>query len=125
LGILEVFDSPVMSPNCESRNFSTVASQSLVFMNSAFVVESAGRFAARLEREVGGDRRAQLARGWVLALGRQAGADELSAAEAFLNRQVESLKTQQPEIDDAAKSHRALTTFCQALLSANGFLYVD
>jgi mono/diheme cytochrome c family protein len=125
LGILETFDSPVMSPNCECRNFSTVASQSLVFMNSAFVVESAGRFAARLEREAGSDRRAQVARGWVLALGREASGDELNAAEAFLNRQHETLNAQQPGGDDAARSQRAVTTFCQALLSANGFLYVD
>jgi mono/diheme cytochrome c family protein len=125
LAILETFDSPVMSPNCERRSFSTVASQSLVFMNSSSVVESAGQFAARLEREVGAERRAQLGRGWILALGRRASDDELDAAEAFLDRQIETLKTQQPQADDAARSRVALTTFCQALLSANAFLYVD
>ncbi|HEV3022874.1 MAG TPA: hypothetical protein VGX76_10415, partial [Pirellulales bacterium] len=88
-------------------------------------IESAGLFASRLEREVGADRRAQLRRGWLLALGRQASENELDAAEAFLDRQMAALKTRQPEGDDAARSHRVLATLCQALLSANGFLYVD
>ncbi|HQU41247.1 MAG TPA: DUF1549 domain-containing protein [Pirellulales bacterium] len=125
LGMLETFDAPVMSPNCECRNVSTVASQSLVFMNSAFVIELAKQFAARLEREASADRRRQLARGWMLALGRRATDDELYGAETFLNRQLETLKAQSPQADPAAQNHQALATFCQALLSANAFLYVD
>lgn len=125
LGMLETFDAPIMSPNCDCRNFSTVASQSLVFMNSAFVIESAGELAARFEREAGAERRAQLARAWLLALGRQASDAELDAAEAFLNRQLETLKVQSPQTGAAAQNHQTLATFCQALLSANAFLYVD
>lgn len=125
LGMLETFDSPLMSPNCDCRNFSTVASQSLAFMNSAFVVESAREFAARLERECPNDRRAQLARGWLLALSRQASADELTAAEAFLEQQLATLKKQSPQADVAAQNHQAFATYCQALLSANAFLYID
>jgi mono/diheme cytochrome c family protein len=124
LGMLETFDSPVMSPNCACRDVSTVASQSLVFMNSAFVIESAGRLATRLAGEAG-DRRSQLTRGWLLTLGRRPSADELDGAEAFLHRQLETLRAQSPQIEPAALDHRALATFCQALLSANAFLYVD
>ncbi len=125
LSMLETFDAPVMSPNCENRNFSTAASQSLVFMNSALVIESAGRFASRLEREASGERRAQVARGWLLSFGRQATPDELTAAEQFLDRQFEVLQKRLPAADAAAQRHQALATFCQALLSANAFLYVD
>ncbi|HET6883626.1 MAG TPA: DUF1553 domain-containing protein, partial [Pirellulales bacterium] len=113
LGMLETFDAPVMSPNCDCRNFSTVASQSLVFMNSAFVIESAGEFAARLERETTADRRAQLARGWLLALGRQATNEELDAGEAFVCHQLETLKAQSPQADAAQQNHQALATYCQ------------
>lgn len=125
LSILETFDAPVMSPNRENRNFSTAASQSLVFMNSALVIESAGRFASRLEREAGRDRRAQAAHGWLLAFGRPATADELHGAEQFVGRQLEVLKKQAPSADAALHGRQALATFCQALLSANAFLYVD
>lgn len=125
LSMLETFDAPVMSPNCDNRNFSTVASQSLAFMNSAFVIESAGDFAARLEREAGADLRSQVARAWLTALGRQASEGELSDAEAFLNRQLQTLQSQSPQADAAGRSHQALATFCQALLSANAFLYID
>lgn len=125
LGMLETFDAPIMSPNCDCRNASTVASQSLVFMNSAFVIDSAEQFAARVEREAGAERRAQVARAWLLALGRRASEDELNAANAFLDHQFETIKGQAPQTDAAALSHRALATFCQSLLSANAFLYVD
>ncbi|HEX7377476.1 MAG TPA: PSD1 and planctomycete cytochrome C domain-containing protein [Pirellulales bacterium] len=125
LGMLETFDAPIMSPNCDCRNASTVASQSLVFMNSAFVIESAGELASRVEREAGADRRAQLARAWLLALGQRASDDELNAAAAFLDHQLATMQAQSPEADAAARGHRALATFCQALLSANAFLYVD
>ena len=125
LGMLETFDAPIMSPNCDCRNVSTVASQSLVFMNSAFVIESAGEFATRLEREAGADRRAQVARGWLLALGRQATNEELDAGEAFVCHQLETLKAQSPQADAAQQNHQALASYCQALLSANAFLYVD
>lgn len=125
LSILETFDAPVMSPNCENRNFSTAASQSLVFMNGALAIESAGRFATRLEREAGADRRKQIARAWMLAFGRPATAEEVDGAEQFLSRQLEVLKKQSPMADSAAQNHQALATLCQALLSANAFLYVD
>ncbi len=41
LGMLEPFDLPVMTPNCERRASSTVAPQSLLMMNSEFVVKQA------------------------------------------------------------------------------------
>ncbi|MEC9092628.1 MAG: PSD1 and planctomycete cytochrome C domain-containing protein [Planctomycetota bacterium] len=51
VSMLEAFDAPVMKVNCASRVDSTAASQSLLLMNSAFVLESAKAFAKRLNDE--------------------------------------------------------------------------
>ena len=71
LGMLEPFDAPLMKPNCELRTSSTVAPQSLLMMNSAFVVEQSEAMAERIEREVGSDPQAQFQRAWLLAYSRQ------------------------------------------------------
>ena len=47
---------------------------------------------------------------------------ELSAAVAFLTGQAETFKTRGTKGDPREP---ALTSFCQALLSANAFLYLD
>ncbi|MEE2640497.1 MAG: DUF1553 domain-containing protein [Planctomycetota bacterium] len=54
VSILESFDAPVMKVNCPSRESSTVATQSLMLMNSEFVLNSARFFANRLNHEAGG-----------------------------------------------------------------------
>src|SRR5258706_10754609 len=51
LGMLETFDLPRMEPNCELRNASTVAPQSLAMMNGEFVLAQSKFFAERVARE--------------------------------------------------------------------------
>ena len=51
VALLQVFDAPVMTVNCNKREGSTVASQSLMLMNSDFIVNYAGAFAERVSRE--------------------------------------------------------------------------
>ena len=41
LGLLQVFDEPLMTPNCELRATSTVSPQALLMMNGDFVAEQA------------------------------------------------------------------------------------
>ena len=67
LGMLETFDAPAMSPNCELRASSTNAPQSLLLMNNTFVLQQADAMAQRIEKEVGGDPAAQFQRAWQLA----------------------------------------------------------
>src|SRR6185369_17249153 len=64
LGMLEPFDAPPLSPNCEQRASSTVAPQSLLMLNSQFVTEQAGEMAIRIQREVGSDPAVQFHRAW-------------------------------------------------------------
>ena len=137
--MLHAFDAPVMEVNCERRQSSTVATQSLMLMNSGFLLDQAGRFARRVQSEAGGDRAAQVRRAWQLAFGRPPRTGELADANAFLAQQVSLLSGKAASPSDAAKAtdaaktsppklepeQQALTDLCQALLSANEFLYVD
>ena len=135
LAMLHAFDAPVMEVNCERRQSSTVATQSLMLMNSQFVLDEAVRFARRVLAEAGDDRARQVSQAWQLAFSRSPTALELSDAMGFLCRQVDYL---QIAVEDTAKKDekakpaakpppelQALTDLCQALLSANEFLYVD
>src|SRR4030095_14714166 len=47
LSMLHAFDAPVMEVNCERRQSSTVATQSLLMLNSQFILDQAARFARR------------------------------------------------------------------------------
>ncbi len=51
VSLLTTFDAPVMAVNCERRIASTSAPQSLMLMNSDFIVAQAGAFAARVRTE--------------------------------------------------------------------------
>jgi hypothetical protein len=129
LGMLEPFDVPVMSPNCQQRASSTVAPQSLLMMNSPFVTQQAEAMAARIEREAGADPAASFQRAWRLVFGRAPSAVEIEGGVGFLARQAEAASSNPPAADpkepppDPARV--ALANLCQALVSSNGFLYVD
>ncbi|HTU25231.1 MAG TPA: PSD1 and planctomycete cytochrome C domain-containing protein, partial [Pirellulales bacterium] len=51
VAFLTVFDAPVMETNCDRRLSSTVATQSLMMMNSEVVLSRAAAFADRLARQ--------------------------------------------------------------------------
>jgi len=129
LGMLEPFDVPVMSPNCQQRASSTVAPQSLLMMNSPFVAQEALAMAVRIEREVGADLSARFQRAWRLAFGRAPSAAEIEGGLGFLVRQTEAdgatLAPADPKSPPPDPARVALANLCQALVSSNGFLYVD
>lgn len=130
LGMIEPFDIAATTPNCELRQTSTAAPQSLLMMNNASVLRFAERFATRVAVMAGDDdtRRAEVA--WLLAYGvtpaeaEVAGARELLATTKVHFDQVAAAAPadQKPSIPPA---QLALAVYCQALLSSNRFLYVD
>src|SRR3954470_7065949 len=67
LAMLHAFDAPVMEVNCDRRQSSTVPTQSLMLMNSQFILDQATRFARRLQTETKDDTSAQITRAWQLA----------------------------------------------------------
>ena len=115
LGVLEPFDLPQMTPNCEKRAASTAAPQSLLMMNNPFVIQQADLLANRVREKAGTDLAAQATLAWRLVFSRKPAQSDVQAAVEFLTMSGEA-----PEVQSAALNH-----FCHALLSSNGFLYVD
>ena len=134
LGMLETFDLPRMEPNCERRNASTIAPQSLAMMNGEFTLAQSKFFAERVTREVGADPTEQVKHAWLLAFGSTPTATELKNSVDFITKQTEHFKADPFKPEPVAKGKeaaptepltQALTTFCQALLTSNEFFYID
>lgn len=137
LAVLDAFDWPRMTPNCEARRASTVAPQSLLLLNSDFTLTSAERFARRVESEAGPEATDQILRAWQLAYGRLPDDSERASALAFLEDQTALFRAAAAGEGEPSKSkpadapppptpaQRALETLCQMLLGSNEFLYVD
>ena len=128
LGLLETFDAPAMSPNCEQRASSTNAPQSLMLMNNAFVLQQADKMAERIKREVGDDLSAQFQRAWEMAYCRAPSPSQLQAGVAFLGEQaaiIAAKSSAETQAVPPTPEQVALSNLCQALVMSNGFLYVD
>jgi hypothetical protein len=123
--MLEPFDLPVMTPNCEKRASSTVAPQSLLMMNSDLVVSEARAMAARVRREAGADPAAQFQRAWRLAFGRAPTAAENEAGLAFLAGAAAPPPSTAAKPGEPAAVETALAQLCHALVISNEFLYVE
>lgn len=68
---------------------------------------------------------ARIVRTWELAYASEPTADELAAAKAFVNEQTKVFEANKASNEKASSEQLALRAFCQALISANRFLYVD
>ncbi|MBV8881396.1 MAG: DUF1553 domain-containing protein, partial [Planctomycetaceae bacterium] len=106
LPFVDVFDGPPMNQTCPQRPETTVAPQALTLFNGDFCRGEAKHFAARVEREAGGDRDAQIERAFRLAFLRPPRGEEREAARRYLSTQP-------------------LSDFCHVLFNANEFLYLD
>ncbi len=125
LAMLETFDGATLNPNCERRNSTTVATQSLMLMNSRGVAEMAEFFARRLQTEAAGDRTKQVRLAWMLAWNREPTAKETADAEQFLSEQTKRFQQAKNLPSGFDPAFTSLTNLCQALLTANAFLYVE
>jgi hypothetical protein len=135
VAFLATFDAPTSELNCDRRVATTSAPQSLMLMNSEFILKQAGYFASRVRKETPADfERPRLARldgkelrlaqyaafAWREAYQRPATLAEIEIGSRFLAAQVEQLRANVKDFELAA-----LTNLCQQLLSSNEFLYVE
>ncbi|HEY8746912.1 MAG TPA: DUF1549 and DUF1553 domain-containing protein [Tepidisphaeraceae bacterium] len=104
-GTFGAFDCPDGGQIAPRRSVSTTPLQALNLLNSPFVLQQAGFFAQRIEREAGNDVEAQVDRAFKLALNREPNSAEKVAATDLIRT-------------------RGLPMLCRALLNANEFLYV-
>jgi hypothetical protein len=128
LSMLATFDAATLTPNCELRNRSTVAPQSLLLMNSDFALAQSQAIAERAIRQAGEDRAAQVRLAWRLALSHEPTDAQLASALEFLAAQEQEFASQPAPSNQtpvAPPPVRALAALCQALFSSNAFLYVD
>jgi hypothetical protein len=128
--VLDTFDAPTMSPNCEMRSQTTVAPQSLLLMNDTFVLDSSRRLADRVTAEAPNDRAKQLQRVWSLLYSKPATDADIAKCLSYLDEQTKSLTQYHHDIQHAKgvvpnPPQEAMASLCQILCSSNRFLYVE
>ncbi len=128
--VLDTFDAPTMSPNCEMRSQTTVAPQSLLLMNDTFVLDSSRRLADRVTAEAPNDRAKQLQRVWNLLYSKPATDADITKCLAYLDEQTKALTQYHHDIQHAKgvvpnPPQEAMASLCQILCSSNRFLYVE
>ena len=123
LGVLVPFDLPTLKPNCLLRTVSTSAPQSLLMMNDPFVLQQVDGLARRIGNEVGTEPGRPFQRAWQLVFGRMPSEAQRLAGLEFLEKQAAAVRAASPDNPDPKRV--ALSHLCQALVSSNGFLYVD
>lgn len=134
--MFDVFDRPDTNASCPLRHESTTATQSLELFNSEFSLRCARHLAGMLLRSEPANRTNRLQEAYLRVFGRRANEDVVRLAEAFLDRQQESLRTDRRTPADLALPVGApddgdpfaastWVDFCLALLNANEFVYVD
>ena len=100
------FDCPDAGQIAPKRNVSTTPLQALNLLNSTFMLQQAGYFAERVEKDAGRDPAAQVRRAFALAFQRMPTEKELAAATKLV------------------KDH-GLAALCRAMLNANEFVFLD
>ena len=108
--MFDVFDAPNPNQSCARRAQSTVSTQALILMDSAFVRRQAGYFADRVIAEAGPQASDRVRLAYRLALSRVPTPRETESALRFLR----------PDDD-----RDAMVNFCHVLLTLNEFAYVD
>ena len=90
-------------------------------MNDNFLIDQSKAMASRFRKLTNGNLERILELAWQHAFTRDPSEEEINSSMEFVERQkllLEERKVEEPEL-------LAIASYCQALLSANRFLYVD
>lgn len=132
LAVLESFDTPAMTPNCDMRRPSTSSTQSLMLLNSDQIIDYSRFIADRVRQTAGEADAARIELAWQLVYSRTPEESEQAQAQQFLKDQT-AIFSEHPDYQPKADSKElqpvaaddALAVLCQMLLSSNEFLYID
>jgi hypothetical protein len=123
VSLLAAFDAPVSTVSCERRIATTTPSQSLMLMNSEFIMINASTIARRVRP---GARlpalRDQIAAVWRLVYQRAITPIELDWAQDFAAQHYATLERLRAAGD---REITVLSSLAQQLLDSNEFIYVD
>lgn len=131
VAMLQIFDAPVMEVNCERRVNSTAATQALMLLNGAFILEQARAMAERVEREIpaAGSLSERLeacaVRAWQLAFARPPTESERTVLRNYLTEQQQYYCQGAPLPENTTVEIQVLANLCHTLMAADEFLYVD
>ncbi len=114
--ILTDFDFAATDASCPVRFSTTLPTQALGMLNSAFVHEQSALLAERVRGEVGSDVRAQVRRVLEVVCSRPATGDEVARGLAFIN---------ELRVEEDVDRDKALDRFCLLAFNLNEFLYLD
>lgn len=125
--MFDAFDLPDMHNSCGARTESTTPPQALLMLNSRETMELAAVWARDLHDRFASNRMYMIQHAYATALGRQADADEVAAAAAFLESPVfiDSATVSANRKVNREVSLEAVTDFCHALFNCNEFVYID
>jgi hypothetical protein len=104
LPMLAAFDASVFNESCERRSVTTTPLQALTMMNGSFVNEQATHLAARIQKEAGPERSAQITRLFAVVLNRPPTAAEQQRLSSF---------------------NGAFDGICRILLNSNELFYLE
>ncbi len=114
--LLTDFDFADTDASCPVRFSTTLPTQALGMLNSAFVHEQSALMAGRVRSEVGSDIRAQVRRVLEVVTSRPASEDEVAQGLEFIG---------ELEREESVDRDRALDRFCLLAFNLNEFLYLD
>ena len=126
LNMMATFDQPQMNPNCEVRRPTTVATQSLWFLNDDSIVQQANAVAKDVVRRAADDDEI-IHRLFKRIYFATPASNELQACRKFLRDQTLHFEAELAgEKEDKPKARlQAVSALTQTLFASNRFLYVD
>jgi hypothetical protein len=114
--VLATYDFADTDASTAVRFTTTVPTQALTMLNSAFANEQAERFAEKLEHDAAGDVERQVTLALAAVTQHAASSEQVARGVAF----IRDLERQ-----DHLAPHNALTAFCLLSLNLNEFVYLD